>query len=387
MNPRGHFMSVRNLVELRIIEDFRSGRTTRAKAALLLGITEKSVSRKAKRLREEGATGLKHRNHGKAPANRSCESIRTQAIDLAITKYFDFNIAHCFDKLVAEHGLLVCYATFHAWCRKAGIKQGKRRRPSKARLYRERMANEGLMLQMDGSPHRWNGKDEWCLIGLIDDATSDMPAARFYPTETTWGCMNTLRLVIERKGVPEILYTDEAGWAGGGDKRRFFSQFVRACEELGIRVITTPSPESKGRIERAWRTIQGRLVPELRLNEIHSMIDANRYLDQVFLPSYWKERLTVTARDSTCRYQRLQPHLNLDRILCMKYWRQVRRDHTLSFEGRKFKILAPQLGSLAGKDVSVHVDEQGAITWLYGHIVLEVAVIKRPQRQWTSVAS
>jgi hypothetical protein len=140
---------------------------------------------------------------------------------MAVTVYFDFNVAHCHEMLMGYQRLTVRYSTFYAWCQKAGIKQGKRRRPSKRRLYRERMANEGLMLQMDGSHHPWNGMDEWCLIGLIDDATSDMPAARFYPKETTWGCMKTLRLVIERKGFPEVNYTDEAGWAGGSEKRRY----------------------------------------------------------------------------------------------------------------------------------------------------------------------
>ncbi len=383
MAQEGLFMSVKDQVEARVVEDFRSGRTTRAHAALLLGITEKSITRKAKKLRESGIAGLRHGNKGKSPINRSSEAIRDEALNLAMTKYFDFNVAHCFDTLVANHGLTVSYSTFHLWCRKAGIKQSKRRRPSKARLYRERMANEGLMLQMDGSPHKWNGKDEWCLIGLIDDATSDMPTARFYPTETTWGCMNTLRAVIERKGVPEIIYTDQAGWAGGGEKRQNFSQFVRACEELGIRIITTPSAEAKGRIERAWRTIQGRLVPELRLAGITMMKDANRYLDQVFLPNYWSKRNTVIARDSRCRYRPLEAHMDLDRILCMKYWRVVNRDHTVSFETRIFKILAPQLGSLARKDVSVHVDERGHITWLYGHIVLETEEVKKQSRRWT----
>jgi hypothetical protein len=229
MAKGGVYMSVRDLFELGVLEDFRAGRRTRVEAALVLGCSEKSITRKAKRLREGGSGALRHANRGRIPVNKTAEAVRDEALRLAVTIYSDFNIAHCHEMLMANHGLKVRYATFHAWCRKAGIKQGKRRRPSKRRLYRERMANEGLMLQMDGSHHPWNGTDEWCLIGLIDDATSDMPAARFYPTETTWGCMETLRLVIERKGIPEVIYTDEAGWAGGSEKRRHFSQFVRAC--------------------------------------------------------------------------------------------------------------------------------------------------------------
>lgn len=380
-------MSVRNLFELSVIEDFRAGRKTRAEAALVLGCSFKSITRKAKRVRESGPSGLCHANRHKAPINKTSAAVRDEALRLATVLYPDFNITHCYEMLVAQHGLTIRYSTFHSWCRKAGIKAGKRRRPTKRRLYRERMANEGLMLQMDGSHHAWNGSDKWCLIGLIDDATSDMPAARFYESETTWGCMNTLRLVIERKGIPEVIYTDEAGWAGGSEKRRHFSQFVRACEELGIRIITTPSPEAKGRIERAWRTIQGRLVPELRLHGIRSMADANRYLDQVFLPLYWNEKNTVLPRNQVSRYRKLPTHTDLAQVLCLKFWRTVRKDHTVSYENRLYKILGGGLGSLAGKDVTAHLDEQGGVAWFYGHARLETKVVTKPTRRWTRQAS
>ena len=308
-------------------------------------------------------------------------------MQLTLDRYPDFNIAHCYDILTAKHGLAVSYSTYKSWCRCAGIKRGKTRRPDKKRLYRERLANEGLMLQMDGSHHRWNGRDKWCLIGLIDDATSDIPAARFFESETTWACMHALRLLIERKGIPEIIYTDEAGWAGGSEKRRHFSQFVRACDELGIRVITTPSAESKGRIERAWRTIQGRLVPELRLHDIKSMTDANRYLDQVFLPEYWRVKNTVIPRNEVARYRALRPDHLLDQILCMKYERIVRKDHTVSYDNRTYRIQGPNFGSLAGKAVTVHVGEFGALNWFYGHIKLEVKEVQKPTRRWTRHAS
>lgn len=261
---------------------------------------------------------------------------------------------------------------------------GKRykRRPSSHRLYRERMANEGMFLQMDGSHHLWNGSDEWCLIALIDDATSDIPAAAFYEGETTWACMKTLRMVIETKGLPEVIYTDQAGWAGGSGKRLQFSQFVRACDELGIRVITTSSAESKGRIERTWRTMQDRLVPELRLHGIKVMKDANRYLQQVFLVEYWKKRNTVVARNATSRYRPVPKHIDLDAVLCMKHWRTVRNDHTVFFDNETYKILDRELGPLKGKQVAVHVKETGEVSFYYGHLKLANQLVTKPRRQW-----
>jgi hypothetical protein len=244
------------------------------------------------------------------------------------------------------------------------------------------MACEGLLLQMDGSHHRWNGKDEWCLIAMIDDATSEIPAGRFFEGETTLGCMKVLRAVIEAKGVPHMIYTDQAGWAGGGEKRRGFSQFVRACEELGIRVITTSSPESKGRIERAWCTTQDRLVPELRLAGITSMLDANRYLEQVYLPKYWHIRNTVKPRDETSKYRLLAPYENLDEIFCIKHTRQIHSDHTVHFENQIYKVTDRQYGSLKKKDIVIHIYGNGSLALFYGHIKLEFQKVELPSRRW-----
>ena len=382
MAAGGIFMSKNESVALRILEEFRVGVISRRQAADLLECSERAVSRRTQKLRRKGVEGIKHGNYRKPASSKIAASKRDEMLKLAQETYFDFNMSHCLEMLSERHDLKSSYSTFHRWCRKAGIAKRKKRRTSKARVYRERMASEGLLLQMDGSHHAWNGKDKWCLIAMIDDATSEIPSAKFFETETTLGCMKVLRDVIEAKGVPMMLYTDEAGWAGGGEKRKGFSQFVRACAELEIRVITTSSPEAKGRIERAWNTTQDRLIPELRLAGITSMVDANRYLDQVYLPKYWHQRNTVQARDETSRYRSLKPHENLDEIFCIKHTRQIYSDHTVTFENQTYKVQDRQYGSLKKKEVSIHVYENGSIAMYFGHIKLDHELVVRPKRQW-----
>lgn len=377
----GIFMSKNEAVALRILEDFRTGLISRREAADLLGCSERAVTRRTRKIRVKGPEGIKHGNYQKAAVNRIDASKRKQMMALAKDAYFDFNMFHCLELLEQRHSLSVSYATFHSWCRQEGIGKRKRRRTSKARVYRERMACEGLLLQMDGSHHKWNGRDEWCLIAMIDDATSEVPAAQFFKGETTLGCMRVLRSVIEAKGVPQMIYTDEAGWAGGG-KRQGFSQFIRACEELGIRVITTSSAQAKGRIERAWRTFQDRLIPELRLAGVKAMLDANRYLTHVFLPAYWQMRNTVIARDDSSRYRPLKPYENLDEIFCIKHIRQIQSDHTVSFGGDRYKVTDRRYGSLKKKEVTIHLYENRPISLYYGHIKLEHQLIVPPKRVW-----
>ncbi len=355
----------------RIIEDFRLGKIRRKEAAEILGLSERSVQRIAKRHKAEGIAGLVHKNRCRTPANKKPEDLKRQALDLASRLYYDFNMTHCCEQLAKFHGIEVSYSVFRRWCREAGIGKHKRRRASKARLYRDRMGNEGLLLQLDGSHHKWNGKDDWVLIGAIDDATSEMPYVGFYRAEETLNCMDVLRKIIEIRGLPEALYVDKAGWFGG-TKRQHFSQFSRACDELGIRVIYAHSPQAKGRIERAWKTFQDRLIPELRLHGIKALDEANKYLHNHFMPDYWHKQNIIVARDEQSRYRHLPNHTNLDQIFCFKHSRLVSNSHTFSFNNVCYRITGGLVGSLARKPITLIERQQGPLEAYYGHIKLEI---------------
>ena len=382
MGVGGLVLSTREQVSLAVIEDFRGGRISRDEAARLLGVHWRTITRWANAVRAKGPQGIKHGNCGAIAPNRLADEDRQQVIALAKGRYRNFNLRHMHECLVADHGVKACYDTVRKWCNAAGIGHRRKRRANRIRLHRDRMANEGLMLQMDGSHHRWYGGREMCLMAAIDDATSHIPAARFFPTETTWACFAILRQIIETRGVPEMLYVDGAGWAGGGAKRQFFSQFVRACAELGIRVLHAKSAQAKGRIERTFRTMQDRLVAEFELHGIKSDTDANRYLEQVFLPTYWNRKLTVVPLELQSRYRPLPAHIDLNHVFCFQTKRLVGTSHTASFEGKLYRINNPELGSLKGRQVIVCQDEAGKLTWLFGSIQLNVELVKRPERHW-----
>lgn len=374
-------MSKNEQVEFEILNDFREGKKSRKQAAMLLGISERAVTRRATRLRTLGVSGIKHGNYQKAPVNRFPSHLKEQIMALVKSRYFDFNIRHAHELLESDHEIKISYMTLLKWYKEEGLGRRRRRRPSKARIYRERMANEGILLQMDGSHHKWNGKDEWCLISVIDDATSNIPAGLFFDGETSWACMHLLRHLFETRGIPQFLYTDGAGWAGGGGKRQNFSQVVRACEELGIKIIRANSPQAKGRIERSYKTIQSRLVPEMRLKGITTMLDANRYLQQVFWPA-WNERFTVLAQDEVSRYRSKRRKEELNEILCMKTDRQINGDHSFSYENRRYLIDPGHLGSLKKKTVTIHQYEDNSFRVFYAGTLLDHHLIKVPKRKW-----
>jgi len=167
----GLFMNKNEQVAFQILEDFRTGIKTRKQAALLLGVSERAVTRRARKLRLRGLSGIKHGNYHRKPSNKLSDEIKIKALELIKSSYFDFNIHHAHELLIQQHGFSMSYMTLLGWCKSAGIGNKKRRRPSKARIHRERMSNEGILLQMDGSHHKWNGSNSCrnCVVFCFRD--------------------------------------------------------------------------------------------------------------------------------------------------------------------------------------------------------------------------
>jgi hypothetical protein len=331
-------MSRRDLVAFEVLNEVLRGERERDDAASLLRVCERTIRRKAERVGTLGWSGLLHGNAGKQPKNRRSDSERETISKLLKEKYSNFNVTHAREKLRKDDGIVVSYGSLRELMMKQGpLKKAKRRRKT-MRQHRDRMPKFGVLLQMDGSPHRWNGKDEWCLIAAIDDATSYIPYAEFFDGETTLNCMKVLQKIIERCGIPQLLYVDRAGLFGG-HKRQNFSQFKRACKNLGIKIIFANSPQAKGRIERAWGTMQDRLVAELQLAGINQKSEANDYLDKIFLPEYWNKELTVQPEQSGSGFRRLPEAFDLDEELSIQFTRNVANNSTVSIDGDRYRIV------------------------------------------------
>ena len=236
-----------------------------------------------------------------------------------------------------------------------------------------------MIVQLDGSHHLWYGLNKRCFMAMIDDATGELLAASFSREETTVDAMELLRSLIENHGVPEVIITDKAGFAGKG-KRFGFTQFGRACEELGIILINTSVPESKGRIERLNRTAQDRLIPELKLYGICSDSDANRYLKQCFIPDF-NERFGFEATNSGDRFKKLQSFLNLDEILRVHQVRIASRDNCVAYAGSRYRITTREHGSFWKKELTLQLDKSGGVVKIkFGSLTLPFEKVRLPTR-------
>ncbi len=365
----GYFMGKRDFLRFELIEAFRQGRISRLDAASALEISERQVSRLAKRAREAGLPGILHQNRGRAPQNKVPEHVASLYLSLYEGKYRNFNFKHAWEWIRLHENIplhqKICYETFRRLCRSKGLGKVRKRRGSKARIIRERVSQEGAVLQMDGSHHKWYGEEEDCLIALIDDATSKIPDAAFSESESTWACINALRRVVEKEGIPGAIITDQAGWAGGTIKRPNFSQFGRICDELGIILIRTSTAQAKGRVERLFRTTQDRLIAELEINDVKTRVHANQYLEQCFIPA-WNNQFTVEARSNVKRYREPSPHLDLDHVFCLKHTRIMGKNHVVAYNGKCYRIMNREWGSLWKREISIHEQQDGSLSFYLG---------------------
>lgn len=340
---------------LYVLTELLAGRLTAIEAALSLDVSIRHLKRLKARYRREGIAALVHGNRGRRSWHALDPVLAERVVELARTRFVGLNHSHLADLLAEREGITLERSTVRRLLVRAGLPSPRPRRPPAHRSRRERMAREGVLLQADGSRHRWFGPDRpfATLIGAIDDATGTVPAALFREHEDAAGYLAMLRAIAERPSIPLALYVDRHGiFTKRASERltleeeltgtRLPTQVGQALQELGIRRIHALSAEGKGRIERMWSTIQGRLVAEFRIEGITTIEAANDYLPGFLVRL--NARFSVPAAEPEIVYRPLPAELDLDRICCFKYGRVVAADNTIRFGGRSL-----QFGSVGGR--------------------------------------
>lgn len=352
-----------------VISSVERGGVRGREGAAVLGISLRHFRRLLAGYRKEGVVALAHGNRGRKPANAVGEEVKERVVDLAVTKYRGFNQQHFSELLDEREGIHLCRSSVRNILLGAGIRSPRKRRPPRHRSRRERYPQEGMLLQVDGSPHDWlEGRGpRMSLIGAIDDATGKVPAALFREQEDSQGYFLVLREIVSRYGVPLAIYHDRHSiFEVSADERArqtipeqladkpMLTQFGRLMVELGITPISARSPQAKGRIERLWGTFQDRLVSELRLAGISSLEAANRFLEG-FLERY-NARFAVPPEEAGSAYRSTQG-LDLETLFCFKHDRVVGADNVVRFNGHRLQIL-PSLDRLSYARCTVEVHEQ-----------------------------
>jgi len=365
-------MSKKERERLKIMAGVKEEAVTLVAAAGLLGVCYRQSKRIWRRYQDEGDAGLVHRLRGQPSARRKSPELRAQVLALCEEeRYLDFGPTLMAEQLLKQK-LVVDHETLRRWLLVDG-KRTVRRRKQVHRQWRERKPCFGEMLQLDGSHHDWfEGRGPKCvLMVMVDDATNRM-YARFFEAETTRASYDVLAGWIRKHGLPASLYVDRdsiyrcegqpsiAEQLAGKQPQ---TQFGRAMEQLGVKLILANSPQAKGRVERMNGTLQDRLVKEMRLAGIHDMESANRFLAGKYLRAFNRQFAREAA--SPLDAHRDTPR-QLSEVLSWEEERVVQGDWTVACAGQRYQLdKQHEALSLVRRKVIVRTLRNGRVQLVY----------------------
>ena len=375
-------MSQKELQRVKVIENAAGGRLSVREASRLLHLSERQVQRLKRRYEPDSVDWVRHGNRGRSMPWAVSPPQKQLILSLARGKYRGFNDSHLTEKLHDEENLSLHRETVRRILRAAKLASPQKRRPRQYRSRRPPRPRFGMMALTDASRHDWlEGRGPvLTLIGFQDDATGQILSAHFQlEAENTLGYLRALHAMIVTHGIPLSLYRDrhaifqrnDAHWTLAEQLagKQSPTQLGRALDALGIQQIPAYSPQAKGRIERAWRTCQDRLVSELRLTQAATLAEANTTLT-AFCADY-NQRFARPAADTACDFRRLPRRFDLARCLSLHYQRVVGADHTVTL-GTHAIALPPLPGhrGYAGETVKLSHQLDGTLRIYRGDALL-----------------
>jgi transposase len=337
-------MTTRELSRLQVMDQLLSGNIRPLHAARILNLSVRQVHRLKEQYQKHGPTGLANATRGR-PSNRSTpRHIKDLALQLLRTHYADFGPTFAAEKLREKHGLPFAAMTIRRWMKEDGLWIDRRSRQPAIHQPRPRRECYGELVQIDGSKHWWfeNRGPQCTLLVYIDDATGKLMQLKFVECESTFAYFASTTEYIELHGKPVAFYSDKHSIfrvpnkdAVGGDG---MTQFGRALYELNIEIICANTPQAKGRVERANRTLQDRLVKELRLAGVCTMEEGN-----AFLPTFtddYNSRFSKVAFNPKDLHRSLGGEESLRDIFVWRETRKVSSTLTLQYD-KTFFLLEP----------------------------------------------
>lgn len=375
-------MSEKEVYTLKILEKIIDMRLSLTLGASYLGLTPRHLRRLKKAYLASGASALISKKRGKSN-HRHTTKLKNLVLSLILEHYGDYGPTLAAEKLAEHHQIHVCKETIRQWMHKANIRQIHEAKELTLHQPRHRRSTIGELVQMDGSVHDWfEGRGPKCtLLVLIDDATSCFLQLRFVKAETTFDYFDTVKSYFIEHGKPSAFYVDKHNVfkvnhaeAKSGDG---FTQFGRALESLNVTIINANSPQAKGRVERANRTLQDRLIKELRYHNISTMKEANEFL-RTYIVAHNKRFGKVPKLIGNAHLPLTEKETqSLDRTFTIQSIRTISKQLTISFKKSLFLIKNQHHPRrMIGKQVAVSESSNGEIKLYYGDTILEYEMIK-----------
>lgn len=384
-------MSQKELLRVEIFQKVLDRQLNIKDAAKFLDLSYRQSKRLAKAYKHKGAKGLISKKRGQISNHKFSDAFKSSAKQIVESLYNDFAPTFAAEKLCESHKILLSKETLRQWMIEWNLWKPKRKKKIKIHQQRERRACFGELVQIDGSPHDWfEGRSaKCCLIVFTDDATSKIVQMLFVPVENTDAYLECTRRYIKQYGKPMAFYSDRHGIfrvniGEGGE-----TQFARAMREIGIKLICANSPQAKGRVERVNRTLQDRLVKELRLHNISDIETANKYLEE-FTKDY-NARFGKAASNQTDMHIRTLPDSEtLNCILSKQFTRKLSKNLEFSYSSNLYQVVVTKgkIGyGLRNACVKICEHLDGKITVWYKGRTLKYKLFEQQKRASVPIAS
>ena len=378
-------MSERELNRVEVLSQVSHGRMTAVTAANVLGVSRRQVHRLLKVFQSDGPAAIRHKARGRASNNRIDPAVREFAVTLVRENYVDFGPTFAAEKLEEDHGLKVSRETLRKWMQDAGIWLSRKQRRT---FHQPRLRREcyGELIQIDGSDHHWfEDRGPACtLLVFIDDATGILMHLGFVKSESTFSYFGALEAYLHAHGRPVAFYSDKHTVfrvaQQGAKSGHGMTQFGRALNEMNIEILCANSSQAKGRVERANRTLQDRLVKELRLEGISDMEAAN-----AFLPTFMERYNAKFAKTPRCPDNLHRPlNTEPDRLADVLCWRDERYvGNQLAFSYDRQRIILEEnefTRGLPGKYVDSYEYPDGRLEFRWKGVSLPYSAFDKDQR-------
>lgn len=366
--------------EDRAVKAYTDGELTFADLVASLAKSPATARRYIKSLRLSG-TVVRQR-----PCRHALSRIhprKDEALHLLATRYHDFGPKFAAEKLAELHQIKLSAETVRKWMKAAGLWTDRVAKQPRIFQLREPRHRRGELCQVDGSYHKWFEKrgEACCLLVFIDDATSELMALRFVRHETSYDYLHTLRTYVRAHGIPLALFSDRHSVFRAtieGKSGRQPTQFASACASIGVEIVCAETPQAKGRVERANRTLQDRLVKELRLNKISTMRSGNEFLKE-FMVDYNRRfaRQPISPVDA----HRPAAGIDLNALLSYRVERRVSKSLQICFNKMIFILTDTPLARMAiGDRVDVVTRLDGEIEVLFREHSLAFTIFDKIRR-------
>jgi transposase len=366
--PKGFVtMSTKEIDRGELIRRVREKRLTQPKAAAMLGLSVRQVKRLCQRFKADGLSGLASRQRGRPSNRKLAAKMKSEVVALVRERYADFGPKLAHEKLVEVHDIRVGRETLRGWLTEAGIWLPRAARTLRAHQPRHRRQCFGELVQIDGCDHEWfeSRADRCTALVYVDDATSKLMELRFVVSESAFDYFAATESYLSRHGKPVAFYSDKHSifrvtQEGASGRSGGVTQFGRALATLNIDIICANTPQAKGRVERMNKTLQDRLVKEMRLRGISSMAAANAYAPE-FMADYNRRfaREPMNAHDA---HRPLQPDEDLAHIFTWQEERRMTRNLVVHFRRLTYLIVpTSETLALAGRRVLIHERADGQV--------------------------